>query len=239
MPKMDFDKSKRPVPGYSEGFFLSNKNCNERIYVYLLLKSKRRPDGSETHRYVEKMTNQKIADDLGMSRNTVGTRLKDLITLGYVKISKDKKYYLVPKQDYYTLIPEETLDFLLNYVENKEKIIKLYILLYDFFIIHKSFTMIELHAALGYSLKNGKPQTRNSQHIRTLLMILSEAGLVKYNISEGRNSKGAPVDVYTITMMRSHIDEKYRDSYRRLKKDGEVTDYWSEKQNFYNENKFN
>ena len=60
-------------------------------------------------------------------------------------------------------------------------------------------------------------------------MILSEAGLVKYNITEGRNSKGAPVDVYTIIMMRSHIDEKYRDSYRRLKENGEVTDYWSEK----------
>ena len=57
MPKTEFDKSKRPVPGYREGFFLSSKNCNERIYIYLLLKSKRRTDGSETHRYVEKMTN--------------------------------------------------------------------------------------------------------------------------------------------------------------------------------------
>lgn len=49
-------KNKRPMPNTQEGFFLKSKNCNEKIYTYLLLKSKRRPDGSESHRYVEKMT---------------------------------------------------------------------------------------------------------------------------------------------------------------------------------------
>ena len=47
---------------------------------------------------------QKIADDLGISRGTVCSRLKDLKSFGYIE--EQGKYYLVPKGDYYTLIPE-------------------------------------------------------------------------------------------------------------------------------------
>lgn len=215
------DKSKRPVPNTAEGFFLKSKNCNERIYVYLLLKSKRRPDGKETHRYVEKMTQQKIAEDLGISRNTVSTRLKDLIKFGYV--IPDGRYYKVPKTDYYALIPEMTLHFLLNYVKGGDKIIKLYIVLFDYFNLEKPFSMLDLHRELGYALsKEGKPISKNSVYIRTMLMILSEAGLVKYDIKEGRNEKGSPIDLYTILSIRSNIDEKYCKSYQRLVSNGEI-----------------
>ena len=226
-----YDKTKRPVPNTEEGFFLKSRNCNERIYVYLLLKSKRRPDGSENHRYVEKMSNQKIAEDLGISRNTVGTRIKDLISLGYIIV--EGKYYLVPKTDYYALIPEATLDFLLNYVEGKEKLIKLYIVLFDYYNSKRTFTILNLHQELGYQTPNNKPSSKNSAHIRTLLMLLSEAGLVKYVIKAGRNIHGAPVDVYQIQLMRSNIDNKYKESYMRLKTTGEVTEYWEQANSFY------
>lgn len=225
-------ESKRPMPNTQEGYFLRNKNCNERIYTYLLLKSKRNPNGRESHRYVEKMTNIKIAEDLGISRNTVGARMADLKKLGYVQV--DGKYYLVPKTDYYALIPESTLDFLLNYLEGKDKLIKLYIVMHDYFNLHKTFTMLDLHRELGYELsKDNKPISNNSKHIRTLLMLLSEAGLVKYRIVEGRNDKGAPIDKYVIDLVRSNIDDKYKDSYMRLKQTGEVDEYWERVNNFY------
>ena len=70
--------NERPVPNTTEGIFLKDNNCNERIYTYLLLKSKFNPNGRETHRYLEKISNIKIAEDLGLNRNTVGTRIKDL-----------------------------------------------------------------------------------------------------------------------------------------------------------------
>ena len=70
-------KDERAMPNTVEGWFLKDKNCNERIYTYLLLKSKFNPNGRETHRYLEKISNLKIAEDLGISRNTVGTRMKD------------------------------------------------------------------------------------------------------------------------------------------------------------------
>ena len=54
--------------------------------------------------------------------------------------------------------------------------------------------MLDLHRELGYKLVDNKPASKNSAHIRTLLMLLSEAGLVKYKIVEGRNEKGAPID---------------------------------------------
>ena len=70
-------------------------------------------------------------------------------------------------------------------------------------------------------------------------MILSEAGLVKYVIKEGRNEKGAPIDKYVILMMRSHIDDKYKESYMRLKEEGWETDYWVETQQNFKINKIN
>ena len=229
------DKTRRPMPNTQEGFFLKSKNCNEKIYVYLLLKSKHNPNGKETHRYVEKMTQQKIADDLGISRNTVSARLKDLIKYGYVK--PDGRFYLVPKTDYYALIPEMTLHFLLNYVRGGEKLIKLYIILFDYFNLEKPFTMLDLHRELGYSLsKDGKPISKNSAYIRTLLMILCGAGLVKYKISEGRNSKGAAVDMYEIISMRSNIDEAYCKSYQRLVNNGEISFDEKEIEKFYGVN---
>lgn len=105
---------KRPFPNTTEKYFLQDKNCNDRIYAYLLLQSRFNPNGRETHRYVEKMSNLQIAADLKLNKNTVGTRMKDLKSRGYV--IQEGKYYLVPKPDYYTLIPKDTLDFLLYYL---------------------------------------------------------------------------------------------------------------------------
>lgn len=215
------DKTRRPVPNTEEGYFLRQKTCSARIYIYLLLKSKRRPDGSENHRYVEKMTNTKIAQDLGISRGTVGTHMQTLKSRGYVEESG--RYYLVPKGDYYSLIPEMTLNFLLNYVKGDDKLIKLYIVLFDYFNAEKDFIMLDLHRELGYSLsKDGKPISKNSKAIRTMLLILQGAGLIKYYIREGRNSKGAPIDIYTIISLKSNIDEQYCASYQRLVENGEI-----------------
>ena len=69
---------KRAFPNTAEKRFLQERNCNDRIYAYLLLQSKFNPNGRETHRYVEKMSNIEIAEALNISRNTVGTRMKDL-----------------------------------------------------------------------------------------------------------------------------------------------------------------
>ena len=48
---------KRPVPNTVECFFLKESKLSDRLYVYLLLKSKHNPNGRETHRYVEKISN--------------------------------------------------------------------------------------------------------------------------------------------------------------------------------------
>lgn len=211
---------KRPVPNVKEQFFLSDKDCDERLYVYLLLKSKRNDKNSETHRFMSKKSYEEIAADLGMSRQTVGKHMKTLINKGYV--IKETKYYKVPKADYYSLIPTDTLDFLLNYIENKERIIKLYIVLFDYYNLKKSFIMKDLHEALGYAMPNNKPISKNSTHIRTLMMLLSEAGLVKYEIKTRTNSKNAEIDEYIITSLKNKIDDKYKESYRRLRASKEL-----------------
>lgn len=223
-------EDKRPFPNTQEIFFLKDKNCNDRIYAYLLLQSKFNPNGRETHRYVEKMSNLKIAEDLSISRNTVGVRMKDLIRRGYV--IKEGRYYLVPKPDYYTLIPKNTLDFLLYYFNQKEQLIKLYIVLWDYWICEKRFIITDLHRELGYKLEaDGAPQTRNSTQIRELLAILRGASLVDFEILEGRNEKGAPIDVYKILSVRSNLPTFYRESYKRLVETGEITPEWESMMN--------
>ena len=215
---------KRAFPNTAEKRFLQDRNCNDRIYAYLLLQSKFNPNGRETHRYVEKMSNIEIAEALNISRNTVGTRMKDLKNRGY--ISQEGKYYLVPKPDYYTLIPKDTLDFLLYYFSGHEKLIKLYVIMWDYWICQKTFLMIDLHKALGYSLKDGKPQSRNSAHIRELLTLLRGASLIDFEIVSGRNEKGAPVDLYKIKWVRSELPNMFKESYKRLVETGEITPEW-------------
>lgn len=215
---------KRPFPNTTEKYFLQDKNCNDRIYAYLLLQSKFNPNGRETHRYVEKMSNLQIAADLKLNKNTVGTRMKDLKSRGYV--IQEGKYYLVPKPDYYTLIPKDTLDFLLYYLGDQDKIIKLYIVMWDYWVKQKSFTILDLHRELGYTLRDNKPQTRNSIHIRELLTLLRGASLVDYEIVSGRNDKGAPIDVYRIKWVRSNLPDMFKESYKRLIETGEITPEW-------------
>lgn len=215
---------KRAFPNTQEGYFLKENNCNDRIYAYLLLQSKFNPNGKETHRYVEKMSNIAISDALGISRNTVGVRIKDLKSRGY--IIQEGKYYLVPKPDFYALIPKETLDFLLYYFSGRDKLIKLYVILWDYWICHKTFMMSDLHRELGYKMTDGKPQSRNSAHIRELLALLQGAHLIDFTIVEGRNDKGAPIDLYKIKNVRSNLPDFYKDSYRRLIETGEITPEW-------------
>lgn len=227
-----YGRNERPMPNTDNKIFLRDKNCNDRIYTYLLLKSKRNPNGRETHRYVEKMTNIQIANDLGITRATVGARMKDLKMRGFV--IEEGRYYLVPKTDYYELIPVDTLDFLLNYFGKEDKLIKLYIVLHDYYNkISKSkkpktFTMTDLHIELGYQLDNGAPRSKNSAHIRKLLGLLEAAGLTKITIMEGRNKKGALIDVYSIDFINSNVTEKYKESYKRLIETGEITPEWEE-----------
>ena len=161
---------------------------------------------------------------LNISRNTVGTRMKDLKNRGYIR--QEGKYYLVPKPDYYTLIPKDTLDFLLYYFSGHEKLIKLYVIMWDYWICQKTFLMIDLHKALGYSLKDGKPQSRNSAHIRELLTLLRGASLIDFEIVSGRNEKGAPIDLYKIKWVRSELPNMFKESYKRLVETGEITPEW-------------
>lgn len=91
---------------------------------------------------------------------------------------------------------------------------------------NKTFTISDLHRDLGYSLKNNKPISKNSAHIRELLTLLRGASLVDYIIVEGRNSHGAPIDLYKINWVRSQLPEMFKESYQRLMETGEITPEW-------------
>ena len=98
--------------------------------------------------------------------------------------------------------------------------------MWDYWVKQKSFTILDLHRELGYTLRDNKPQTRNSTHIRELLTLLRGASLVDYEIVSGRNDKGAPIDVYRIKWVRSNLPDMFKESYKRLVETGEITPEW-------------
>ncbi len=96
------------------------------------------------------MTNKQIADAIGMCRQTVGKKMKELKAYGYV--IEDGQYFKLPKRDYYALIPQEILKFLSFYVVDGDDTIKLFIILWNYYLCNKTFSMIDLHKRLGYSM---------------------------------------------------------------------------------------
>lgn len=93
--------------------FLSDKKVNAELYAFF--QSLSMPRDKET--YVSKTdlpTQTEICKKIGVkSPKTYRTHLKYLIDQGYI-IDNETEYYLPKKEDIYLLIPLETLQFLLD-----------------------------------------------------------------------------------------------------------------------------
>lgn len=173
----------RQVPKVQE--ITAQKNYSDILYGYLQANSIK--DEKTGERYIPKAEAKKvkIAEDLGMTRQTIGTRFKKLIELGLIK-EETKRIVLVdiPANQAF-LIPQETLRKLVNGLSANS--ITVYVYLFNRFIANKEkpfeFTLMALKTQCGL----GTLSNSNNYIINDILEILATLGLIQYHIETSRH----------------------------------------------------
>lgn len=175
-------KNNRRIPTGED--FMKNKKIFDLLYVKLQVESSWKQ--GETHRYIKKSDIVKTAwaSDLKITRPTLDTKFKNLKEKGYIteyKAEDGTEYYKLPQKDcYYSLIPTETLTFMLDFTN--EDAIKTYCLLENLWRSYGKegyFTKINLLTSIGYS-PSAKTKTRMYEKINNILLGLEKLGLIKY-----------------------------------------------------------
>lgn len=160
----------------SDVTFLNDKKVDGELYAYFQILSF--PEDNQT--IVSKKdlpTKKEMCGNLGFkSVKTFNSHLKYLIEKGYI-IEELEKYILPNVEDFYTLIPLETLRVLNNTLQ--EQVIKVYIYLGQKhkYKEHYEFTIKELATHIGIKLDN---HSRAYQLLNDILTVLSSLGLVKF-----------------------------------------------------------
>lgn len=175
-------KNNRRIPTGED--FMKDKKIFDLLYVKLQIESSWKE--GEKHRYIAKKDINKSvwATDLKVSRPTLDTKFKSLIEKGYIvehTSENGTEYYKIPQKDcYYSLIPSETLTFLLD--TTNEDVIKVYCLLENLWRSYGKegfFTKINLLTSIGYSA-SAKTKTRMYEKINNILKALEMFGLVAF-----------------------------------------------------------
>lgn len=185
---MQIEKNSRQVPKTTD--FLANKKYCDILYCYFQTISSW--DEIEGHpRYFSKKDKNfsKIAEALGLSRQTVSTKFANLEKMGLVKEDKARERYelIILPEDIASLIPAETVRILVNTMN--ENTISLYVYLLNRYYATVCngkqefiFTKEQLKMVIGLSAS-----TRSNDYIiDDKINVLKKLGLLEY---EARDEK--------------------------------------------------
>ena len=158
--------------------YMNDKKVCELTYTKLQIESNWKQ--GEGHRYIykEKINLSAWSRELGVSRQTLKTRLNYLKSAGLIREEKEV-YILEPIGEHLIYIPEDTLRILTNAM--KKDTIKIYAYLGGWFKYKQrnrqgyyTFTRYSLIGEIG--LKRGNTTL---QKVNDILLILNKLGLVK------------------------------------------------------------
>ena len=130
------------------------------------------------------MNNKEIGDKVGLSRQTVATKIKNLEELDLLKFIEETDEYelIILEPNIAALIPEETLKLLIDTMN--EKTISIYVYLFKRFYANKNkpytVTYAQLKDWIGVSTKS----TSNNRVVSNILTVLEKLGLLEYEMSE-------------------------------------------------------
>ena len=170
----NIDKNKRRIPT-GEGV-MEDKKFNDLVYAYLQSISYRDPEKEDRFLFSNQLNYTKIAKELRMNLKTLKSKIKYLFDMGYIveKKGTSSTIYRLPNlKDYYFLIPNETLKYLVD--TSNENVIMVYSYLGQLKNGMKDrayFTKSKLLILLGYKTKTrqkdeyGNPIYRASTHSR-------------------------------------------------------------------------
>ena len=196
----------RQIP--SDKSLTGNKKYSDLLYGYLQVVSERE---EETNiRYIEKKNLKftKIAADLQISRQTVASRLNNLIDMGLLKYNEVKKRYefITIQKDLAALLPKPTVRILCNTLRERSLSILAYLLKSYFQHGQKPFNInIDiLKAQVGLSSAN---RGTNNEVITDTLILLKKLGFIDYKVvKEMDKVSGGFKTVYILLSVDNYID---------------------------------
>ena len=204
--KMQVFYDSRQIP--SDKSLTGNKKYSDLLYGYLQVVSERE-EGTNI-RYIEKKNLKftKIAADLQISRQTVASRLNNLIDMGLLKYDEVKKRYefITIQKDLAALLPKPTVRILCNTLSERSLSILAYLLKSYFQHGQKPFNInIDiLKAQVGLSSAN---RGTNNEVITDTLILLKKLGFIDYKVvKEMDKVSGGFKTVYILLSVDNYID---------------------------------
>ena len=204
--KMQVFYDSRQIP--SDKSLTGNKKYSDLLYGYLQVVSERE-EGTNI-RYIEKKNLKftKIAADLQISRQTVASRLNNLIDMGLLKYDEVKKRYefITIQKDLAALLPKPTVRILCNTLGERSLSILAYLLKSYFQHGQKplNINIDILKAQVGLSSAN---RGTNNEVITDTLILLKKLGFIDYKVvKEMDKVSGGFKTVYILLSVDNYID---------------------------------
>lgn len=197
-------KDSRQIPKKKD--LTSDKKYNDLVYGWLQAHSEW--DQVQGHkRWLDKrvVNFSKIADDTGICRQTVSTKVKNLISMGLLSLNNETGRYelVILEKDAAMLIDRHTLDILVSAMNTYA--ITTYVYLYSRYYANSfkpfDFYMEQLKAMVNLSGDN----RGTNEKFSNILIVLQKLGLLKYEYKTA-GADGNIKSNYRITWMTNKLE---------------------------------
>lgn len=180
---MVIEKNSRQIPSNEK--YTANKNYSDILYGYLQHMSVL--DETLGVRYIEKkdIKYTKIAEDLGVTRQTISKKFNNLIEEGLLSFDgSSKRYYLlVLEAELATLLPNDTVRVLCNTLQERCLSVLAYLL--KTYVQHGCQSCeVSLEVIKGYVGLSKTNRGSNNEIIRDIFIVLNRLGLIQYKLEK-------------------------------------------------------
>lgn len=180
---MVIEKNSRQIPSNEK--YTANKNYSDILYGYLQHISVL--DETLGVRYIEKkdIKYTKIAEDLGVTRQTISKKFNNLIEEGLLSFDgSSKRYYLlVLEAELATLLPNDTVRVLCNTLQERCLSVLAYLL--KTYVQHGCQPCeVSLEVIKGYVGLSKTNRGSNNEIIRDIFIVLNRLGLIQYKLEK-------------------------------------------------------
>ena len=184
MPQLKIMPNSRQIPKTKE--ICANKKYFDILYAYLQCVSEKDEEGK---RYFTKkdINFSKLADQFGLSRQTISTKFKNLKELGLVEEIDKNTYKLVKLENDLATLVQYDLVKLMNDTLN-DNTISVYVYLFKLYyangckVFQFSLDAVKGFIGLSTSARN------NNDIVTNILFVLQKIGLIKYSLTTAKSN---------------------------------------------------
>lgn len=184
MPQLKIMPNSRQIPKTKE--ICANKKYFDILYAYLQCVSEKDEEGK---RYFTKkdINFSKLADQFGLSRQTISTKFKNLKELGLVEEIDKNTYKLVKLENDLATLVQYDLVKLMNDTLN-DNTISVYVYLFNLYYANGCKTFqFSLDAVKGF-IGLSTSARNNNDIVTNILFVLQKIGLIKYSLTTAKSN---------------------------------------------------